>query len=223
MTLDRLGRSWTFTGALKEDGFALVAGVAPSDLLPIAQNLGHPAPDTNDPAVVRDLHPQAASSAAPNTLSGRHGTGAFPFHTETAYWQRPARYVLLYCVNPGAGKRPTLVADVLGKLSPSNIQTLSSELWVVGRRRHPFLASLIENATSGLRLRFDTECMRPVDRSALGPTIMARLLERRAPAIVEWKAGDLLILDNFRVVHGRGASAKPDGDRHLRRVLVAEE
>jgi alpha-ketoglutarate-dependent taurine dioxygenase len=32
-----------------------------------------------------------------------------------------------------------------------------------------------------------------------------------------------LIIDNHRVIHGRGESSVPDPDRHLQRVLVATD
>lgn len=211
------------TSALETDGFASVEGIEAADLLSFANGLGQPQADTNDPAIVRDLHPVAASRAAPNTLSGRHGTGTFPFHTETAYWRHPARYVLLYCVNPGAGGRPTVVKDVLAPLSVRDLKALSSELWVVGKRRRPFLTCLVEAVGSRVRLRFDADCMRPVDQGAVGRALMAEALDDATPVAVEWHSGDLLILDNFRVVHGRGSSLVPDEDRHLQRVLVAAQ
>ena len=37
---------------------------------------------------------------------------------------------------------------------------------------------------------------------------------------VTWCAGDLLIVDNLRLLHGRGEAARADEDRVLARVLI---
>ncbi|WP_186291574.1 TauD/TfdA family dioxygenase [Nitrospirillum viridazoti] len=53
---------------------------------------------------------------------------------------------------------------------------------------------------------------------------LKELLEGRIgiqPSIrIDWKAGSLLTIDNYRMVHARGDAVQPDPDRLLKRILV---
>lgn len=37
---------------------------------------------------------------------------------------------------------------------------------------------------------------------------------------VYWKAGTVLVLDNWRLLHGRGQADRPDSDRKLLRISL---
>jgi len=149
--------------------------------------------------------------------------GSFPFHTETAYWRVPARYLFLYCVDPGAANRPTLVLDLLGKLSISQKEILSSEPWVVHSIRRPFLCRLIEKVSGGTVFRYDPVCMRPASRKAASQAILERAVLQGESVQIPWRRGALLVVDNHRLLHGRAPAAFADPDRRLQRVLVAED
>jgi hypothetical protein len=93
-------------GQLELNGFVFARGVRETDLIGIVQHLGNVRFDPRSPMPVRDISPQLPSSAKANTLSSRYGTDAFPFHTDTAHWDHPAKYLALFCVNPGEGAQP---------------------------------------------------------------------------------------------------------------------
>src|SRR5262245_17548310 len=96
---------------LETNGFVIARGVPEVDLLDIVRPLGKVRVDPRSPTPVRDIRPQPPNSAKANTLSSRYGTDAFPFHTDTAHWDQPARYLALFCVDPGEGQRETLLQD----------------------------------------------------------------------------------------------------------------
>lgn len=208
--------------ALSRDGLALLRGhdVGDDALLGIARGLGEPRPDAPYRPLVRALRPSEARYARPNTLSARHGLGAFPLHTEAAYWKTPPRYLILACVHPGAGARPTLLVDmraVIG-LRPTLTDGLRRARWLVDARPRFFA-----NALAGA-FRFDAACMRPCDGHA--ETVADELretLDAVAPLAMDWRPGDVLAIDNWRFVHGRGASRERDPRRVLKRVLVEEK
>jgi L-asparagine oxygenase len=87
-------------GALERDGYSFEHGVCQADLMDTVQQLGGIRVDRRSPDPVRDIRTQPIHSAKENTLSSRYGTDAFPFHTDTAHWDQPARYLALYCVDP---------------------------------------------------------------------------------------------------------------------------
>jgi len=206
-----------------ERGYATVLKKTESSVLRLATALGVPMAEERDPRVYRPISPVTQDMAKPNTLSSRYGTGAFPFHTDTAYWLQPARFLLLHCVNPGAGGRPTLLIDVSRwRLSREEESVLTRGLWIAGDRR-PFLTQVMNAAPAGRHIRYDSDCMRPIGPSGeLASALLRRKLRTSCPIQVAWAKGLLLIIDNRRILHARGKTEEPDPDRLLGRVLVGE-
>lgn len=209
--------------ALDRDGFCTALGVRDIDLLRLIEPLGRVRVDPRNPEPVRDIQPQQADAAKPNTLSSRYGTGGFPFHTDTAHWDRPARYLLLYCVSPGDGMRPTRLQDSRAwQLTDQEMDLACRALWAVGHRRVR-LAHLAVRVRGRLLVRYDMDCMRPMTSEA---SELKALLQHRIETTVEtsniWEPGSLLVIDNHRMVHARGVAPKPDANRLLKRILIGE-
>lgn len=208
-------------GALDSEGFCTAHGVRDTDLLRLVEPLGRVRVDPRNPELVRDIQPQQAGAAKPNTLSSRYGTGGFPFHTDTAHWERPARYLLLYCVSPGEGMRPTRLQDSRAwQLTDQEMSLACRALWAVGHRRVR-LAHLAVPAGDRLSVRYDMDCMRPMTTEA---GELKALLQHRIETTVEtrnaWEPGTLLVIDNHRMVHARGEASRPDANRLLKRILI---
>lgn len=51
-------------------------------------------------------------------------------------------------------------------------------------------------------------------------TSIREKIEKSKSCSVSWTPGDLLLLDNHRMLHSRGESSGPDTDRLLLRILV---
>jgi alpha-ketoglutarate-dependent taurine dioxygenase len=51
-------------------------------------------------------------------------------------------------------------------------------------------------------------------------TAIREQIERSPTISISWLPGDLLLLDNHRMLHSRGESNRPDPDRLLKRILV---
>jgi len=213
MTLD--------TNELEHAGYSFTHGVYQKDLIEIVQQLGPIRVDRRSPEPVREIRPQPICSANPNTLSSRYGTGVFPFHTDTAHWDQPARYLVLYCVEPGEGRRPTLVQDSrVWQLNEAEKDLACRALWKTGHVR-PRLCMLAERTANCLTIRYDKDCMRPMTAEAreLEPLIEFRINQADRKEI-DWDAGDLLVIDNQRMLHARGKSNGMDTNRMLKRILV---
>ena len=195
-----------------------------ADALALAHRLGRPQPDFGDRSPVRRISPREPGESRPATLSSLHGLGPFPLHTETAYWPRPARYVLLRCVHPGAGERPTVVVDTHGwELDEADRRAVTNEPFRVAGRR-VFLASLAVSTDSGLAWRFDRECMVPLTRGAHRALRVAIALgDKSRHTDVDWTPGLLLVVDNCRCWHGRGVASSTDKDRVLERILIGHQ
>ena len=165
------------------------------------------------------IQPQRQSEAHSRSLSARFGLDSLPFHAELSHRPRPCRYLLPGCVDTGSPSAVTLLLDwrTLG-FSPEEFELLEGAPILVRSGRSSFYTTMLPTDRSFFR--YDPGCLEAVDargRAAL------RLVEDRlaggAPHGHEWRPGDILIIDNWRVLHGRGRSDHGSG-RRLARILI---
>jgi alpha-ketoglutarate-dependent taurine dioxygenase len=209
--------------SIDRDGHCVIHGVGVGDLLAFAAALGRPMLDPRDRVLVKDIRPQPKETANSNTLSSRYGMGAFPVHTEAAYLGRPPRFLMLYCVEPGSGGRTTVLIDTAA-LS-SRLPALGRPgTWVVKADRRPFLCHVLwRRALDKVGVRYDRECLFPCGKAAqTEEETILDFISSSTPARITWASGQLLVIDNHRVLHGRGGSINDDRDRWLKRIMVGE-
>jgi alpha-ketoglutarate-dependent taurine dioxygenase len=226
--------------ALEIDGVLYLEGVADEErLLAIAGELGEVVapgfamgPEMHDGKVysikvrdggrgVQDQHGHVMLSTTPH---------AFSLHTDGFNLPEPPRYVLLLRADDSSDETPSHVSDsrrALHGVDDELVRTLSEPLFpsADGPRR------LIEpTATGTVRFRFNQEAIEswsqredvnaPIHAraSAAAAQLGDRLLAARESFPIA--PHDCLVLDNWRVCHGRGAMA-PDSERVLQRAWVA--
>ena len=165
------------------------------------------------------IQPQASDDAHPRSLSAQYGLNTLPLHVELGHRPRPCRYLLLGCIDPGSPRAVTMLLDwrTLG-FSPEELHLLEGAPIFVRTGRRSFYSTIL--SADRAYLRYDPGCLEAVDER--GRTAL-RLLEQRLavgfPEIHEWRRGDILIIDNWRVLHGRGPSGHGSG-RRLARILI---
>jgi alpha-ketoglutarate-dependent taurine dioxygenase len=206
---------------LERDGYTFMRNVSETNLAQLAQKLGPIRVDPRSPVPVRDIRPQPVHSAKNNTLSSRYGTGAFPFHTDTAHWDRPARFLALYCVDPGEGKRSTILQDTrLWRLDYAENELACRALWKTGHVG-PRLCTIAEGTHGEVFIRYDMDCMRPMTKEAREVKTFVEARISSTPTIqIDWQTECLLVLDNYRMLHARGTSIAPDTSRIHKRILI---
>lgn len=193
------------------------------DLLEQCSRLGSPVASSRHPALVRDIRPQPITSANRNTLSSRYGLGPFPFHTDGAHWWTPPRFLVLYCVSPGEGHRPTHLADFArANLTPMEGRILCDDIWKVVGVRSPFLCSVGRASKGSIAIRYDAACMEPAGVAGESSQVLADIIRRAARDEIRWSRGDLLVIDNSRMLHARGEPSCPDLGRWHKRILIGE-
>lgn len=213
-----------FTASLVERGWANrsapadVPGALLAELKRIAEALGRRVPGRAG-STEETLVPRTAAEAHPKSLSARYGLDALPFHTELSHRPRPCRYLLLGCLDPGSPGAVTLMLDWRGLgFSVDELDLLASAPILARSGRRSFYTTLLSAGRSFLR--WDPGCLEAVDprgRSAL--ELVERRLADGRPVSHRWRRGDILLIDNWRVLHGRGRSGPASG-RRLARILI---
>jgi hypothetical protein len=127
---------------------------------------------------------------------------------------------VLGCVESGSESVPTLLLDRLGvKLSREELQLARSAVFHVRNGRGSFYASIV--GLDPRFIRYDPGCMHPVSPEALEALALFSN-ERVAPQSISfhWQPGDLLIIDNWRMLHARGHLTGASIERVLLRSNV---
>jgi len=165
------------------------------------------------------LQPQESHEAHPRSLSAIYGTERMPFHCELSHRRTPCRYLLLGCINPGMPASATLLVDwtKIG-FTDEEIILLENAPVLVRTGRRSFYSTLMSKARRFLR--YDPGCIEAIDNR--GAAALRVVSDRLAAAEVQrqdWVRGDVLVVDNWRILHGRESSAT-GAARRLARVLI---
>lgn len=215
--------------ALTRDGFLFLPGFLPGvavfdaasrigavvDMKKLQQNC----------ATVQDLRPVERSSALKNTYSGNFGISRFPLHTDFAHWAVPPRYFLLRCVS-GTAVTGTSLLFWSELLSAIPRQTLEKAVFR-GRGKRAGRSSLRRalQMYDGVDLfRWDSLFLVPMNESALE---LAALMQdcrwdNQATKVFLVNENDAILVDNWRVMHGRDSVPGDHIGRHLQRVYIEE-
>lgn len=197
------------------------------EFLALARALGAPVAARRGDPEISSLIPLSQETARPRSLSRTFGLGDLPLHTDCAHHRTPPRYVLLrFAGEDGSAPVPTVLADSTElELSAQDRLHLRFALWTVNPGRRRFLSPVLSVLPDGHELlRFDMNCMRPAHESArlLGAWLGDQMKHLRT-ARFEWQPGSALVLDNWRMLHGRASIEGAGTSRVLRRIAVRAE
>ena len=139
-------------------------------------------------------------------------------HIDTAHRLRPARYLLLGCADPGQSGAQTRLAPIRAlKFSASEHSLLASAAVLVRTGRRSFYSTIMDKSRPFLR--YDPGCMEPLDaRGEEAMQIVSDAIGRIEVITHEWRRGEILLIDNWNMLHGRTATAADS--RLLFRVSV---
>ena len=173
---------------------------------------------------VQTLHPRKKSDKHLNQYSGVFGLEEFPLHTDLAHWEVPPRYILLRCIE-GSQTVQTKLLDSF-KIFPKIDQKIIRHALVRPRRsgKDHFLTLLpikfdIEDKSG---IRWDSLFLVPMNEET---KCLSSYLETKCKNIIETlilaKKGDTLIIDNWRILHGRSKVSKMDITRKIERIYLS--
>jgi len=173
---------------------------------------------------VHDLMPRSMEEGRSKSLSGAHGYGPFPFHTDTAHWLQPANIIVLQSIIDDESKRATVLLDSQClPFSRSDVECLERAVFSVRNGRRSFLSEIRPHG--GDWIRFDLGCMRPITKCGHSAIrIVLNAIDRaKDRATIEWSAGRVLVFDNSRMLHARTEADYPARARHLRRWTLVQD
>ncbi|HWB82373.1 MAG TPA: TauD/TfdA family dioxygenase [Nannocystaceae bacterium] len=170
------------------------------------------------PAVLLEVQPIRAVPGGRSFASSMVDT---PLHTDSQQWRaRPPELQLTACLRAAEHDGESLLLDghaLLAAIARDDPRLYDALLRVP--RCLPFVFGDVLGPTAALRggRCVVTHTPRPRDDDAIAPRLAAAIA-RSSPEVVRLNAGDVLLLDNHRVLHGRRGFDDPR--RELLRVLA---
>ncbi len=191
-----------------------------SQLLEIAKNFGVVVPGARG-ELLQLLSAREKGNGPKGSFSHTVGYGAFPWHTDTAYWDVPTRYLLLYSVEKSSCA--TIYQDffVLRQVIPDFDYLMKRAVYLLdipGRKKYlsPFFDF---RGKQGFRL--DYHIYRPINNEAVTLNeLVAKELKNNYHRQV-WTGKNIVVIDNWRMIHAR-EDANEDRNRLLKRIYINE-
>ncbi len=164
--------------------------------------------------LVQKLTPRHKDGEPLNTYSGFFGTGVFPFHTDMAHWYKPPRYLVLRCSIPDEHVTTRLIHA--NKVIPKHDSLVAKRSLFKPRRKLDGKSYLLRLSEPEL-FRWDSVFIEPANAEAreLSINIQARLAIEDCDEFMFSEVGQVLIVDNWNILHARSTVA----DRSLRRII----
>jgi len=190
------------------------------ELLSIAKSIGAIAKHPNGQEIF-ELKPKNGLSSVKGTFSNRFGFKQFPLHTDTAFYARPIRYMMLHSIDESQCSTTILHSDsILNSLSKEEYDLARKAVFTIKTNSATFYSSLlfIHNNIKGFK--YDPTCMFPANKA--GKIIESRIrnaLRTCNKVPLKWSGNNTLIIDNWKCLHGREAS-KEDYKRVLKRIYI---
>lgn len=158
---------------------------------------------------VHPLTPSKKENAQPNTYSGIYGYEVFPMHTDLAHWHIPPRYLALRCI---VGFKDVETSVIDGRFIIQKIGENILYNALVQPRRHingslPLLRLYQKYKYEIDLFRLDEKFIIPASQAGVTGMNCVKecLLNFDMTNIQLQSLGDILIVDNWRMLHRRSA------------------
>jgi alpha-ketoglutarate-dependent taurine dioxygenase len=220
-------------GQINDRGYAIVRRVQPdTSLSELGRTLGvveniegiiHSTRISN----VQILTPRTREQSTKHRYSGTFGLSDFPLHTDLAHWAIPPRYLALRCLVGSASVVSRLLpfSSVIQQVGDSTVRLALVAPRSLSKRGARCLLRIPIELGNAVGFRWDPLFLLPYNEEA---RIIAREFGNLSwqysqvfeVALIE--RGDLLVLDNWRVLHGRSRISDDSLGRTIERVYLSE-
>lgn len=205
-------------------GFALIRSHFPEESSLVAMSRLGILLKVQGLAEIQELRPRLKTEASPNIYSGNYGYGRFPLHTDLAHWCIPPRYLALRCITGTADVATHLLDgnEVIAAIGETQLRRA-----LVQPRRplaysRPLLRLYDQRDQDCPFLRWDNLFISPATAiSAITCAAIISYLNLAKPIeIVLEHPGDTLVIDNWRILHGRSPVSSDSKSRQIDRAYI---
>lgn len=210
---------------IEAKGFALISSYLPDlDTVSAASIIGKTL-DLIGVNQVQILTPKNKEHATPNTYSGIYGLGKFPMHTDLAHWNEPPRYLALRCVvgTPLVKTRLLDFRKIAERIGISELRRLLVQPRRPMRGRRSLQSVLEIKGAEKQLFRWDSVFIEPATKISEGVYLQLKGsidIEETIDVTLE-SPGDTLVIDNWRMLHGRSPVPSEAMARRIERIYMS--
>ena len=192
---------------LTVEGILIVEGIkSPDELITLAKSFGRITPHPNGEDLVV-LKASNGEKSLTGTFSYTFGLNAFPFHTDTAFWTLPVRYVVMgmFAQNKSTTNYIS-ISDIAKCISFDLLSEARKSIYLVETFEGSRYMSPAFERKGKWGFRFDPNIMTPVnDHAKKFHVELTKAIESVEFKKVNWTGNKAVIFDNWNYLHGRSA------------------
>jgi alpha-ketoglutarate-dependent taurine dioxygenase len=206
---------------LNERGWCMIDFDSSDDeLINLARTFGFVVPDDNN-NIVQYLSPKAEKQGIKGSFSYNYGLLEFPFHTDTAFWSKPARYLLMKSEFESSCN--TMLIDfenILNNLNPNEISIIRKSVFQLKIFNTVRLISIPFKECDQTGIRFDPNTMFPYNEySKRAITIINEHINDVEQVSIHWTGRNVVVIDNWRMLHSRSECLNEE-NRIIKRIYI---
>ena len=191
-----------------------------TELPVLASMFGRVLPGDNGD-IVQTLKAQERGNGSYGSFTYIVGYDSFPWHTDTAYWEIPTRYLMLTSDKSSPCATTIRTFDSLEKHIPDFTYLMERAVYlldIAGKRKY---LSPLMNKGANIGYRLDLHIYKPMNEEAqLLSSLVQDELNKKCDRVL-WTGENVAVIDNWHVIHSR-ESAHQDKSRILKRLYINE-
>lgn len=205
---------------LERNGFSLFSISKDESTFDVGHLMGKVIEIENDLTIQR-LIPREKENERNNSYSGNYGLSAFPLHSDMAHWYKPPKYLLIRCVNPAIDTYTSILdfEKILNTLS------FNYDLaHFVPRKKINHKTNILKIKDDRGVCRWDSLFIKPFNNrgEVLTEILKHKLNSQENIKIRLINNGDCLIINNWRMLHGRSEIDRNSLHRFYERIYLSE-
>ncbi len=188
------------------------------ELLSLAAKIGEIVLHPNGQKI-DNLTPNYGGNRIKGTFSNRFGLKEFPFHSDTAFWSIPARYLILSSF--AKNDTSTFLVDnqiIFNQMSRVDLKNAANSIYLIKTIHGQIYSSVMFKKNGVTGFKYDPCCMVPINNSAI---LFQEKLEEVLLDVprnnINWTGNKAVIIDNWKTLHGRGNIG---GDLNRKLILL---
>jgi hypothetical protein len=168
-------------------------------------------------SVVREtIVPKLVDEARANSISAVFGLSEIPPHTDGAHLKNPPKYLLMWMNEVDTTETSTAVFEFNRKYLPKDwVLDFEKSIWAVKVRSDRYFYAC--PVSRDLSIRWDPGCFIVPRRGKLTRANVIEMLHTLPSHRIQLGKNRALLLDNWRVLHGRDSVVGPN---YMRRKLL---
>lgn len=182
--------------------------------------------ELNEVNLIQTLTPKEIDRSTPNTYSGIYGLDEFPMHTDLAHWDEPPRYLVLRCIvgTPLVKTRLIDFRKLAERIGNCELRRLlvQPRRSMNGRRS---LKNVLEIKKGNRQIyRWDSVFIEPATKISEGAYLELKeaIGHEESIEITLERPGDTVVIDNWRMLHGRSPVPDMARERRIERVYMGK-